>query len=312
MNVRADLRPGERIVCPVCGEFITAESGKLVPAPSPGREAARAVMLTPEQERMIGMTTGTVEMKPLSLLVRVPGKIAYDPDLYVAQEEYLQALKNESASRGSSPDALGRAKEISSSARRKLELMGMSPAEIDKISVSTGADVSLYLPGASPTVWAYLSVFETEIGLVAPGAEVAIEAAAYPGAAFSGRIVSVDPVLDSASRTNRARARVDNPEQKLKPEMFVNAVIAVDFGTKLAIPASAVIDTGTRKIVYRAQGGGMLEAREVTVGRKVGDDYEILGGLQAGDRVVTSGNFLIDSESRLQSSREGSGHQHGQ
>jgi Cu(I)/Ag(I) efflux system membrane fusion protein len=130
---------------------------------------------------------------------------------------------------------------------------------------------------------------------------------------FQGKIVAITPILSAETRSLRVRVEVDDPEHKLKPEMFVNAKIAVNLGEKLAVPESAVLDTGTRKIVYLFQEDDRVELREVTLGQKAQGYFEVLSGLNERDTVVTSGNFLIDSESKLQGAIEGaSGHQHGQ
>lgn len=188
----------------------------------------------------------------------------------------------------------------------------MSEDEIAELEKTRKAQTNLYLPKKGENVWAYISIYEYEIGLVKIGSSVEIEAVAYPGEVFEGKVVSINPVLDPAARTNQVRVEVLNTEDKLKPEMFVNAKIHIDLGEKLALPELAVMDTGIRKIVYLSREGGLLEAREVKLGQKAGGYYEILNGLSEGDIVVTSGNFFIDSESKLKSTLEGTGHQHGQ
>jgi len=126
--------------------------------------------------------------------------------------------------------------------------------------------------------------------------------------------MAINPVLDPMTRTNQARVEVKNEENKLKPEMFVKARIKISLGEKLAVPETAILDTGIRKIVYVSRENGMLESRDIKTGLKVDGYYEVLEGLDEGDIVVTSGNFLIDSESRLKSAAAGeAGHkQHGQ
>jgi Cu(I)/Ag(I) efflux system membrane fusion protein len=188
----------------------------------------------------------------------------------------------------------------------------MNDEQISALEANRKADTGLYLPGEGENVWAYLFVYEYEIGLVKPGARVEIEAVAYPGEKFSGPVASISPVLDPATRTNHVRVEVANPQDKLKPEMFVSGSIQVDLGGKLAVPESAVWDTGVRKIVYLSQENNVLESREVTLGHKAQGYYEVLGGLSAGDVVVTSGNFLVDSESKLQAPPKEAEHDHGQ
>ncbi|MDD5174649.1 MAG: efflux RND transporter periplasmic adaptor subunit, partial [Candidatus Omnitrophica bacterium] len=157
-----------------------------------------------------------------------------------------------------------------------------------------------------------ISVYEYEISFIKIGDSVDIEAVAYPGEEFTGKVVSINPVLDSNTRTNQMRVEVVNTGDKLKPEMFINAKIKVSLGKKLAVPETAIMDTGLRKIVYLSREGDILESHEVVLGQKAEGYYEVLNGLREGDIVVTSGNFLVDSESRLKSALTDQSHQHGQ
>jgi Cu(I)/Ag(I) efflux system membrane fusion protein len=245
-------------------------------------------MISPEKQQLIGIKTEAVTKRHLTKVVRAYGKIAYDPELYVAQEEYLQALKMVNATRNSvlasvteQSDALLKAAE------KKLQLLGMGKSEIEELATKGLAQENLYLPGEENSVWLYVYVYEYEIGLVKAGAPVEAESVAYPGEIFKGKVVSLNPILDPASRTNQVRVELLNPGGKLKPEMFVNARIEVDLGEKLSVPESAVLDTGVRKIVYLSKEGDVLESQEVTLGQKAEGYYETLGGLNEGDIVVT-------------------------
>lgn len=322
MDVKTKIKPGERIMCPICGEVISTASGKVVeimkrpPAMAAASGTGPTVMISPEKQQLIGVKTGPVKKIRLEKVIRASGKIAYDPQLMVTQEEFIQALNNEDNVKDSPlKDVIDRAKDLTEAARRKLKLMGMGDEQIEDLKKRRRADMSLYLPAKGENVWAYVSVYEYEMGLVKTGEPVDIEAVAYPGEVFHGGVVSINPVLDAATRTNQVRIRVPNTEDKLKPEMFVNAKIKADLGEKLAIDENAVLDTGLRKIVYLSKEGGLLESREVKLGSKAEGYYEVLDGLEEGDIVVTSGNFLIDSETRLKSAvsgQETAGHKHGQ
>ena len=124
---------------------------------------------------------------------------------------------------------------------------------------------------------------------------------AYPGKVFRGTIKAVDSILSAETRTLRVRAEVENPDNMLKPEMYAEVKIKVTLDSRLTVPLSAVVNTGSRKLVFVDKKEGSIEPREVKTGFE-GDDYaEILSGLKAGEKVVTSANFLIDSESRLKS-----------
>jgi len=358
MHVRTNIKPGERILCPICGEVITTASGKVVeitrpPAraeskpgkkgervllyyrnpmnpevtstvpmkdsmgmdyvpvyeETPGGAAGPMVTISPEKQQLIGVKTEEVKKISLTKAIRAFGRIAYDPELVVTQEEYVQAV-NAAQNVKDSPlkDVIDRAEMMKLSAGRKLKLLGMSDDQIAQLEKTRKVDTSLYLPGKGESVWAYISIYEYEIGLIKIGSIVAIEATAYPGETFSGRVVSINPVLDPATRTNQVRVEAANPEDKLKPEMFVNARIKIDLGEKLAVPESAVLDTGLRKIVYLSEENNTLESREITVGQKAEGYYEVLDGLKEGDIVITSGNFLVDSESRLKAASQGAEH----
>jgi Cu(I)/Ag(I) efflux system membrane fusion protein len=121
----------------------------------------------------------------------------------------------------------------------------------------------------------------------------------YPGESFAGKITYIYPYLKPETRTNQVRIEVANPGLKLKPEMFVDFEIRVDYGTRLTVPVDAVLDAGNSKIVFIAKGDGYFEPREIKLGVRGQDVYEVLGGLSDGEEVVTSANFLIDSESSL-------------
>ncbi len=321
MNIKTGLKPGERIICPICGEVISTAAGKVVEISKQStgegysKTAGPTVTISAEKQQLIGVKTEPVVKKAFTKVIRASGKIAYDPELVVTQEEFIQALKNEDNIKDSPlQDAVDRARSLTNAARNKLKLLGMSDDQIARLKETGKPEVNLYLPGKGENVWAYISVYEYELGLIKVGAPVEIEAIAYPGEIFTGAIASMNPVLDPMTRTNQVRVEIANAEDKLKPEMFVRAGIRADLGEKLVVPENAVLDTGLRKIVYLSRSGDTLESREVKTGQKGEGYYEVLDGLSEGDIVVTSGNFLIDSESKLKSASAGeAGHsQHGQ
>jgi len=267
-----------------------------------GEQAAEesGIYMSPEKQQMIGVKKEKVERRNLVHEILTVGKVAYDPDLYVAQEEYLQALKTVEATKNSVLSSVSeQSKSLLEAASKKLILLGMTKDQIEELGKKGSAQENLYLPLNENTAWVYITIYEYEIGLVKEGVPVEIEAVAYPGVKFSGKIAAITPVLNAQTRSAQARAEIDDAEHKLKPEMFVNAKIKVDLGEKLAVPETAVLDTGMRKIVYLAKEGDILEAREVTLGQKAAGFYEVLDGLKESDTVVTSGNFLVDSESKL-------------
>jgi hypothetical protein len=270
-----------------------------VPVYEEEKGAPQGVPINTSKQQMIGVKKDVVMKRSLAVEISTVGKVAYDPDLYVAQEEYIQAVKTAAATEKS---ALVSIREQSAgllvSAERKLLLMGMSKTEVEALKNSGAAQDSLYFPGNSGKAWIYITVYEYELGLVKEGQDVLVDALAFPGEVFKGKVAALTPILNAESRTVRVRAEVEDKDGKLKPEMFVNAKISIDLGEKLAIPEEAVMDSGTRKIVYVVK-DNRFAAREVTLGPKAGEFYEVLGGLEEGEEVVTSGNFLIDAESKL-------------
>lgn len=269
-----------------------------VPVYAAEGKAEEGVFIDTAKQQYIGVKKGVVEKRQLGKEIRTVGKIAYDPELFVAQQEYLEALKSGRSS-------------LLESAERKLVLMGMSRLQIQELAGWGEPDARLYLPGQSQKVWAYLPVYEYEAGLIETGQTVEAEAVAYPGEYFSGTVVSLNPVVEPQTHTIRVRVLIDDKQSKLKPEMFVNARIKVDLGERLAVPEEAVLDTGERRIVFVVKGEDKFAERNITLGIRAGGYYEVLQGLKEGETVVISGNFLIDSESRLKSAIGSGSHQHG-
>jgi Cu(I)/Ag(I) efflux system membrane fusion protein/cobalt-zinc-cadmium efflux system membrane fusion protein len=158
----------------------------------------------------------------------------------------------------------------------------------------------LYTVADLSRVWVYAQVFQNDLSRVKPGDTAQITADSYPGRTFSGQIEEILPQVDMATRTVRVRLAVANPGLKLKPGMFVDVALKASLGRQLVVPASAVFQSGTRQLIFLNHGNGSLEPKEITVGTRVGDDFVVLKGLEAHQSIVTSANFLIDSESQLQ------------
>ena len=264
-------------------------------------QAHPGVYISPEKQQLIGVKKGRVEMRRLSGQILTVGRVAYDPALFTAQQEYLQILKGrQSAQKADLSYVDEQSVSLLKAGRYRLLLMGMSNAEIDALEKRGTTETNLYLPTSEDkNVWVYVTIYEYEAGLVKEGMPVHVDTLAYPGQTFQGRIVSITPLLETATRTLKARALVENPEGKLKLEMFANVRIDYDIGEKLAVPEEAVMHAGTRNIVFLADPNGYFEPRTVVLGTKAQGYYEVLQGLAAKEEVVTSGNFLVDSESKL-------------
>jgi Cu(I)/Ag(I) efflux system membrane fusion protein len=160
------------------------------------------------------------------------------------------------------------------------------------------------------TVWIISDVYEYELPMMKVGQTAKISLSYFPGRTFFSVIEYVYPALSSETRTAKVRFSLPNPGGQLKPQMFTNVEIKIDMGKKLAIPDNAIIDTGTRQIVYVDKGEGLFEPREVMLGIRAEGFREVLKGLQAGDRVASSATFLIDSEAQLKGVKPLEGHTH--
>lgn len=250
----------------------------------------------------------------------------YSPDLIEAQRNYLLALQGvpREETRPGESDELAQA--TLRSARERLVLLDLSEDQIRELeskqevprlttilsrfdgvvtrrNVVQGASVEpgrdLYELADLSTVWLHADVYEYELPLVHVGLQAWLQLASQPGEPLTGHVIFVYPYMNEATRTVRVRVEVPNPEGKLKPGMYATAFVAAELGEQLVVDDQAVFDTGTRQIVFVDLGEGRLEPREVQVGERIDGQIVIEGGLQVGERVVTSGNFLVDSESRL-------------
>ncbi|MBI5882075.1 MAG: efflux RND transporter periplasmic adaptor subunit [Elusimicrobia bacterium] len=320
---------GEKVTCPVCGTIVfNVQPGAKplyyrhpmqpqVSSPVPMKDemgmdyipvfaeersdvqvaGQASILLSDERRQMIGLKSEPIKRRDLASTVRATGKVAYDPDLYNALSEYREAVRARDGVKDSPyPDAVERADALVAAGTLRLRQMGLTPAQIAE-SARTAAPTSLLIGGGS--VWVYAQVYEYEIGLVKPGQAVEVTAAAYPGRSFRGTVRSLDPIVSAETRTLRARIEVPDPEGMLKPEMFINAEIKAGLGRVLALPEGALLDTGERKLAFVDLGEGRIEPRVLRVGRKAEGFYELLSGAKEGEKVVTSANFLIDSESKL-------------
>jgi RND family efflux transporter MFP subunit len=252
----------------------------------------------------------------------------YSPELVATEQDYLNGLENEKLLGASTvPGVASAAKDVAAASEVRLRQWDVAGSDIAKLK-QTGALVpdlvidspvsgyiternalpNLYVePGTRlytvadlSRIWVYAQVFQDDIARLKPGDTAQITVDSYPGRTFKGRIESILPQVDMATRTVRVRLEVNNPGVTLKPGMFVNVDLRTNLGTQLVVPASAVLQSGTRQLVFLSDGKGRIEPQEVVLGPRAGDDAVILKGLQVGQQIVTSANFLIDSESQLQ------------
>jgi len=244
----------------------------------------------------------------------------YGPALLAVQQQYLELIGRDGASQG-----------LLSAVRKRLELWDMTAEEIATLekrgepvdyvamhapiggtvvakNVVQGtahkAGMTLLRIADLSRVWVEADIYEGELPLVSVGMPVIVTLPYLPGEHFTSRIDYIYPYLDSASRTGRVRLSLDNPEGRLKPEMYAEVKLSADLGRRVAVPEEAVIIAGELRLVFEDLGEGRLAPRKVKTGQRAGGFIEIIEGLEADARVVTSGNFLIASESRLKGGME--------
>jgi RND family efflux transporter MFP subunit len=300
----------------------------------PLRHTIRAVgMIVPDKTRnwqFVSRVDGYVQ----KLDVTAPGELVekdapllsiYSPDLLTSEREFVELLRMRDQAK--SKDARDTPQRLIESARRRLQLWNVTEQQIAELEKTRKASDTLTL--LSPfrgvvqsvpveqgknvktgdllvevadlsIVWLWAEFYENELSMLQVGQKLAITAKSYAGQNFDGTISLIDPFLDATKRTAKVRIDIPNPDFKLRPGMYVNAELEMDMGAALTIPVSAVMPTGTRSIVFVDKGEGKLEPRIVQLGTKYGDIYEVQSGLQENERVVSSANFLIDAESKVQ------------
>lgn len=260
----------------------------------------------------------------------------YSPDLVTTQQEYLIASKGVQAMKGASPEVEASMRTLVESALQRLRNWDISEAELKQLQQEGKARQSItlraqasgvvmekkavagmrFMPGEMlyqiadlSSVWVLADVFEQDLGLVRPGQSVKIRFDAYPDKAFAGKVTFLYPTVTPETRTAKVRIELPNPAGLLKPAMYARVEIASSRGRGkvLAVPDSAVLDTGTRQLVLVQRGEGAFEPRPVKLGMRTDGYIEVLGGIKAGEIVVVSANFLIDAESNLKAALSGFG-----
>ena len=259
----------------------------------------------------------------------------YSPELYATQNEYLLALRaREQMPPLDGDDAFPGVGNVDlvAAARQRLALWDIGDNDIRELertrkpirALTIFSPVSGYVMQKTAlqglkvmpadnlydivdlsTVWVLADIYEVNASFVRLGQPASISLAYQPGKTWRGRVTFINPTVDPATRTVKARLEFANPGNELKPDMYADVVIGGARGNGIAVPESAVIATGERNIVFVAKGNGVFEPREVTLGVRVRNLYEIKQGVSEGERVVTGANFLLDSESKLKASISG-------
>ncbi len=263
------------------------------------------VLVAPQKRQLIGIKTAVAAKRQMVKTIRSVGTVAHDPELYQAQTEYLQALRGfEQASESNMPEIAQQAERLLEASKIRLRHMGLNEEMIAELGKEKEADHSLLFSGSGQIVWVYAQIYEYEIPYVKVGQTVKAIVPSLGDKVFEGAVRAIDPMVDQTTRTTRVRIQVQDPEGLLKPETYLNVNTDVQLGETLAVSQEAVFDTGTRKIVFVDQGEGLFVPKEVKIGMLAGGYYEVKEGLSEGEKIVVSGNFLIDSESRLKSAMD--------
>lgn len=345
--------------CPICGMDLT---------PVLESELRTGILFVDAKRRQqIGVRTETVGRQAVDMRVNAVGRVAYDtsarvdvtlkykgwvrklhankpaqrvkkgepllsvysPELYGAQQDYLNALASQKAAAGTG--APNRADYLVKAARQRLKLWDVPDWQIDRIAaggepiealtiaspldgfaletnVVEGAVVeagqTLFRIAKLSEVWVEADVYERDLPHVAVGMAANVTLPHLGGQVFSGQVGFIYPFLDTETRTGRLRIVLPNDDLTLKPEMFANVELVVPGTEELVVPESAVLYVGRRRLVFLDLGEGRLRPQEIKVGTKGDGGYEVVEGLSEGDVVVTSANFLIAAESRLKSAVE--------
>ena len=277
-------------------------------------------------ERLFANTTGEAVRRGQPLLE------IYSPELLASQQEFLVALAARDRMGGSALSSVaGYGQDLVESARRRLQLFDMTDAQIARLeetrtpqrtvtvfahesgvvtmrNVTEGerieAGKTLLDVADLSTVWVLASVYEYELPFVHLGQPATMRLSYLPDRTFRGTVSLVYPTIEAATRTAQVRVEFANPDLALKPDMYAEIELTADLGQRVSVPDEAVLETGARSLAFVETQPGQFEPREVRIGARLADRYEVLSGLTPGEQVVVSGNFLLDSESKLKSALE--------
>ncbi len=251
----------------------------------------------------------------------------YSPDLVSTQEEYLIAKRGEKTlSNSEFPEVAQGSVSLLRSTRERLKLWDISDGQIKKLDetgevsrtltfyspitgfvmdrkafpqTSVTPDTELYTVSNLSTVWVNADIFEYEVPFVRVGQHAEMQLSYYPGKTWNGRVSFIYPTVDPTTHTVKVRLEFPNPGFQLKPQMFADVDLKINYGNQIVVPQEAMLDSGREQRVFVVKGEGYFEPRQITTGAKLDGKIVVLSGLKAGETVVSSGNFLIDSESRL-------------
>lgn len=269
-----------------------------------------------------------VDFTNIPVPLNTPLFTIYSPELYATQEEYLLALtSSKTPTQGIFSEELNQSnQELLQAARERLTLWDVPEEEIQRLhttkkpsyaltinspvngivleknafyGLNVGPGIDLFAIADLSWVWVMADVYEQDISLMELGQEVDFTITSFPTMNFTGTVSFINYVLDPKTRSVKVRIDVDNLKYLLKPEMYGAVELKVDMGLSLSIPQDAVLDTGLRKIIFIDEGKGHFTPREIEIGYLADGFFQVLSGVSEGEAVVTSSQFLLDSESRI-------------
>lgn len=273
-------KPGE---CPICHMTLVIKEKK---DDEQKNSAASDVRINTAQEKLIGVKTVEAQRVALKKTLNVQGRVVTDSELYNALFEFQQASEGKTS--------------LANISQERLSRMGISHDFAVEV-ISNPEKMKALLPGTNQWAWVYAEIYQSETARVKLGQRLEVTSSSFPSKKWTGTIQSIDTALNPETRTLKVRAILENKNTELRPEMYLDVNIHMDLGTRLAIPTEAIFDSGKEKKVFVKVGEGHYEPRHVETGVQADSMTEITKGISSGDVVVNSSNFLIDSESKLNS-----------
>ncbi|MEZ4744056.1 MAG: efflux RND transporter periplasmic adaptor subunit [Bdellovibrionota bacterium] len=295
-------KPGQK--CPICGmDLVLSTQQGNDQTEEPSNETPKglaAIDLSQSRRQMIGLKLAKVENKVLFKTIRAPGRAAFDPELYTVQAEYQQALRQMQRVKNSPLNSVKtNVARMLDSARVRLKVLGLSDSQIESIKPNQDISESLLVYEKGKPVWIYADVYEMDLRNIEKGQSVKITANYLEGLTIPAVVASTDQVINPETRTAKIRVKVNKSPVKLRPESYVDVQIYVPQGKHIAVPLDAIVDTGDETYVFVHQGEGRLLPKRVDVSFRAGDQVAIRSGVDEGEEIVVSGNFLVNSESQL-------------
>ena len=287
----------EKGSCPICGMDLVVASQD---SQTSQEESSPTIELSQVRQQMIGIKLAKVVKKNLFKSIRAPGRAAFDPELYTAQSEYLQALRQWRKVRNAPvSEVVESTRQMIRSSKIRLKVLGLSDGQIRDLAKKGRQSEALLVGGKGQESWVYADVFEIDLPHIQKGHAARIGGSFLQGQELAGEVVSVDQIINPKTRTAKVRIRLLQPKAPIRPESFVSVTILAPLGSHITIPLEAILDTGRESLVFVKKSEGEFEPRVVAILLETDADAAIGSGVKEGEEVVVGGNFMLDSESRL-------------